>query len=460
MTTRNTQHSQLTRADDARADAVVVGGGVAGLTAACYLARGSARVTLFERASELGGRAATQHVDGYTINFGAHALYTGGAATEVLRELDVRYRAAIPRHVYGLAGGRAYRLPTAPAGLFGGLLGWRDTIELVRLFARVARTASSTLGTTTVKDWLDANVRRSRVRQLMDAFARTFVYSAALDLVSADVFVHKLQLSLTHPIHYVEGGWQTLVDGLRRTAEAAGARIVTGTRVEAVVREDGRVAGVRTRDGDTIPAPVVVVATTPHEAAALLEGGAGAALRRGIEQLVPAQIACLDVALRTLPDPKHPVVFDLERPLFMTAHSRYVHVAPEGAGLIHTFKQLDPRHPAAPEDDLRDLESLLDAAQPGWRAALVRRSTLPRIAAAGALPLARSGGLAGRPGEEVPGLPGLYLAGDWVGREGFLVDASAASARRAAGLALRRMSRATRAAPGAATERTPAAAAA
>jgi uncharacterized protein with NAD-binding domain and iron-sulfur cluster len=32
----------------------------------------------------------------------------------------------------------------------------------------------------------------------------------------------------------------------------------------------------------------------------------------------------------------------------------------------------------------------------------------------------------------VPGLEDLYLAGDWVGPEGFLVDASAASARRAA----------------------------
>jgi hypothetical protein len=34
----------------------------------------------------------------------------------------------------------------------------------------------------------------------------------------------------------------------------------------------------------------------------------------------------------------------------------------------------------------------------------------------------------------VPGIVDLYLAGDWVGPEGFLVDASMASARRAARL--------------------------
>src|SRR5919107_4932587 len=44
--------------------------------------------------------------------------------------------------------------------------------------------------------------------------------------------------------------------------------------------------------------------------------------------------------------------------------------------------------------------------------------------------------LAVRPGPRVPGLDNLYLAGDWVGSEGFLVDASMASAHRAAELVL------------------------
>jgi phytoene dehydrogenase-like protein len=62
----------------------------------------------------------------------------------------------------------------------------------------------------------------------------------------------------------------------------------------------------------------------------------------------------------------------------------------------------------------------------------VKRQYLPRIEAAGALPTANDGGFAGRPGSQVPGTANLYLAGDWVGPEGFLVDASMASARMAA----------------------------
>ena len=57
---------------------------------------------------------------------------------------------------------------------------------------------------------------------------------------------------------------------------------------------------------------------------------------------------------------------------------------------------------------------------------------MPRIEAAGALPTAKDGGFAGRPGLQVPGIANLYLAGDWVGHESFLVDASMASAHRAA----------------------------
>jgi hypothetical protein len=83
-------------------------------------------------------------------------------------------------------------------------------------------------------------------------------------------------------------------------------------------------------------------------------------------------------------------------------------------------------------EDERDLEDLLDAMQPGWRDVLVKRQFMPRIEAAGALPTVKDGGFAGRPGPEVPGIANLYLAGDWVGPEGFLVDASIATAHRAA----------------------------
>jgi phytoene dehydrogenase-like protein len=54
-----------------------------------------------------------------------------------------------------------------------------------------------------------------------------------------------------------------------------------------------------------------------------------------------------------------------------------------------------------------------------------------------ALVTAAAGGTAGRPGAAVPGIANLYVAGDWVGPDGMLADASLASARRAAHAAVR-----------------------
>ena len=59
---------------------------------------------------------------------------------------------------------------------------------------------------------------------------------------------------------------------------------------------------------------------------------------------------------------------------------------------------------------------------------------LPRIVVVTSLP-APGAGLAGRPPAEVPGAPGLFVAGDWVGQEGWLSDCSLASGERAGQLA-------------------------
>jgi phytoene dehydrogenase-like protein len=421
----------------AQTKVAVVGGGISGLTTACFLAREGAQVTLLEKSPTVGGRGATRESGAFLFNRGIHALYTGGAASLIFEELGISYGHGTPKETFVLDGRELCPFPTSPSQfLRTDLLGAGDKMALVRFFAGLARARPTDLAGMSLQDWLNEKIRRPRLRMLVYSLAYPLVYTSALDLVSAEVFVDKFQRALKHPVHYIDGGWQVLVDGLRGVAERNGTRVVNSTRVEAVEVEGGRVRGVRLRDGSEVRASAVVLAVGPRDASKLVGGREHPALRRVVDGLVPARVACLDVALSSLPLPGVPVVQDLGGPRFMTVQSLYSRVAPVGSALIYTFKQLDPRTPGDPREDERDLEGLLDAAQPGWRDVLVDRQYLPRIEAVGALPTAEGGGFAGRPGPRVPGIAGLYLAGDWVGPEGFLADASAASARSAARLVL------------------------
>src|SRR3954451_8675062 len=95
----------------ARTDVVIIGGGLAGLTAACYLAQAGKTVTLYEKSADLGGRAATQVHDDYHFNLGIHALYCGGAGERILKELRITYSGGSPKGIYALKEGLLHLAP-------------------------------------------------------------------------------------------------------------------------------------------------------------------------------------------------------------------------------------------------------------------------------------------------------------------------------------------------------------
>lgn len=72
-------------------DIVIIGGGIAGLTAATFLARTGKSVTILERYSESGGRARTSLSNGFYLNQGPHAVYPAGPGVRILKELGISY---------------------------------------------------------------------------------------------------------------------------------------------------------------------------------------------------------------------------------------------------------------------------------------------------------------------------------------------------------------------------------
>jgi phytoene dehydrogenase-like protein len=417
-------------------DVAIVGGGLSGLTAATFLARAGRSVVLYEKSRELGGRARTSERDGYTLNFGPHALYRGGAAAPILRELGVRWQGKAPSQSgYGYADGQLQPLPTGlHTFLTTKLLSAGGKREFLALLPRLLRLDLAPLQTITLRRWLDRDLRHEELRQLILMLVRTTTYAADCDRMSAGAALAQMKLGLVGNVDYIDGGWRVLVDGLRDTAQGAGVRIAADTRVVGISRAvgSGAVRGVRLDDGAMTEAASVIIAADPVTAAELVAGPERSVLDDWAARAIPVEMACLDLGLRSLPDPKGNLAFGIDQPLYLSVHSAVARLAPVGGAVIHVGKYLRADQPTTPEDDLRQLEGLLDLVQPGWRVRVIARHFLPRMTVTNALVTADGGGLAGRPGPAVPGIPGLYVAGDWVGPTGMLSDAALASAKLAA----------------------------
>jgi hypothetical protein len=99
-----------------------------------------------------------------------------------------------PGPVFTLDRGRWDLLPASLSTLVrSGLLGAGDEVARVRLLAAVSRLQPRAHARMTVQEWLDRVIAREPVRRVIAAGARTLAYSAALDLVSAELYLDRLQ---------------------------------------------------------------------------------------------------------------------------------------------------------------------------------------------------------------------------------------------------------------------------
>jgi phytoene dehydrogenase-like protein len=419
-------------ADGARI--VVVGGGMAGLAAAVFAVRGGARVTLCERLSETGGRARTRLDQGFAFNMGPHALYLSGAAMPALRELGIDPAGSSPAASGGLAycGGKLHALPGGAVSLLTtGLLGPGEKLEFGRLLTRLPRIDAAAETATPLSEFLAREVRSPRVRDLVLAVVRVTSYSHAPEQISAAAALEQLVLGLGQGVRYLDGGWQRLVDALEGKAREAGVTLRGGVRVERVVH-DGTVRAVELAGGESLAADAVILALGPAEASELVDGGTHPFFAHALASRVPVRAACLDLGLAQLPNPRRNFALGIDRPLYYSVHSAAAKLAPDGAALVQLARYLGPGEDPSREELDAEFERMLDVIQPGWRAHIVTRRLMRDLTVTHDLPQAARGGLAGRTPGRVTGIANLWLAGDWVGPTGMLVDAAFASAQAAA----------------------------
>ena len=423
-----------TQFSSSEADLVVVGGGLAGLSTAALVAQAGRSVIVLEQAAEVGGRAMTQVHEGVFFNLGPHALYFLGQAFRLMRELDVPLSGGFPNPGQSLLLRDEDEAPL-PRGLVSlvrsRLFSVREKGRLIRFLATLPKLDTHPFDGVSASCWARSRFGSGNAAAFVLALFRVSTYADDADRLSAGVAIEQLKLALKGNVWYLDGGWQRLVDGLRMRALEGGASIRTGARVKAVQGNPDAVT-VRLSNGEVVQSRSAVLAVAPKTACDLLSEPAGSPLGRWAAGSVPIKAACLDVALNRLERPAHRFALGLDQPFYYSVHSAAAKLAPEGISVVHVMKYLRQGDVSSAEEIERELEGCLDRIQPGWRSHIVVRRYLPSMTVSHSLPVARENGLAGRPSVSASGHANVFLAGDWVGPEGLLADAAAASARSAA----------------------------
>lgn len=300
----------------------VIGGGLAGLSAACVLAARGYQVTLFERSPWLGGKAAVLSEAGFRFDMGPTILtlptvlerifaeagrrmadylelirldpqwrcfFTDGSVLDLVADIEGMAK-QLDTYAPGTGSGAGYRRFLAHAdrlhqvsdrhyfwksiGGIRDMIDWRAGFSLTLLGDILAmRMGRSVAG----------NVRKftpdPRVAQMLDHFTQ---YVGSSPAASPAVLCGIAHMQATGGVWYPRGGTRAVPDALVRLAEELGVELRPNCGVRRILTDNGKaVCGVETDAGRVVPlAAVVSNADTVRTHRELLAETAPAAARR------------------------------------------------------------------------------------------------------------------------------------------------------------------------------------
>ena len=393
---------------------IVAGGGLAGLTAAIELASQGHSVAVYEQSKTLGGRAATHHQQAYSMNIGPHGFYRAGIMKAQLDAWGIAHSGKPPLGkgaAYLVAQGAKYRFPSNTTGLFrSGAFTLSEKLGIARVLGTIVK-ATAQPGES-MRAWIHRQSPKAAVRNMLAAMTRLSTYAGDLAALDAGAALRQVQMALKASVLYLDGGWETVVNGLAVKAQSLGVQIHLDAGVVSI--EPGTVV---LRGGERLHADGIVLALPPKT----VEQITG----QRLPAMIPARAACLDLGLRHLPAKAGTFALGLDEPTYVSVHSEYATgLAPTGGALVQLAKYLGGGDFCAREE----LEQRADLILPGWREEVEFARFLPEMTVVHAIPTAAHG----RPDVDALSMPSVAIAGDWVGPEAMLADAAVASGIRAA----------------------------
>lgn len=272
------------------ADVVVVGAGLAGLTAAVGLSDAGLEVTVLEASDGVGGRMRTDRVDGFLLDRGFQVLNTAYPAVRRLLDVDALDLRAFDRaalvHVDGdnhrigdprrelMALPRALTAPVGGIRAKAALAAYAGVVTLApaaRLKAREDRTAA--------EHWSAMGLDDTAVERVLRPF-----FSGVLleeEMTTSSRFVD-LMLRM-----FARGDSTVPAGGMQQVPEQLAGRLTTGSVHLGVEVTAVRPDGVQTTAGP-VAARAVVVAADADAADRLLGGTLGPTAWKGVTTIYHA----------------------------------------------------------------------------------------------------------------------------------------------------------------------------
>lgn len=294
-----------------RSDVVVIGSGIAGLTAADRLTRAGLEVVVLEASDGVGGRIRTDRVDGFLLDRGFQVLNTAYPAARRVLDLDAldlqRFDRAALLHLDGRnvrVGDPRHELLALPRAIAAPLGGVRSKAALAAYAATVTAEPTSRIkrqdDVPAIEHWASKGLSGDVVDRVLWPF-----FSGVLleeELTTSSRFVDLMMRMFARGDSTVPAG------GMQQLAEQLAARLPRGT-----VHLDTRVRSVTgsevTTDAGTFEARAVVVATDADSADELLGGSLGATEWKGVTTIYHAAAEAPQSTPTLLldPDPASPV---------------------------------------------------------------------------------------------------------------------------------------------------------
>jgi len=274
-------------------DAVVVGGGIGGLTTGAFLAKAGKQVLVVEKADRPGGYAREFQHGPYKINPALHLIMGCGDSSQsahgvietALSQLGVQgqcqfikvdpfYRALFPdfqidvppgRDAFLHAHGQAFpeeanalaelmdlchqiyqefvRFPIVPR--------WRDWALMPVRFPKIFRYANTSLASV-LNDFFSS----SRIKSV---YATMWSYvGLPPSRVSFPMWSVMISSYIDEGPFYCQGGFQNLADAIADGLQKQGGELLTGVEVIKILAASSNVKGVKLETGQVIEAPLVI----------------------------------------------------------------------------------------------------------------------------------------------------------------------------------------------------------